>query len=85
MTDDWDDEYDDDLEDFDDDDPSAWYECPLCGEEVYDDANLCPSCDQYMVPQLVTRSDSRPMWYLFLVTAGILAVIVTVSGLISLL
>ncbi len=84
MTDDWDDddEYDDD--EFDDE-PYGWYECPLCGSEVYDDANLCPSCDQYMTPKLVTRSEMKPMWYIFLGMAGILAVLLVLSGLIGFL
>lgn len=88
MTDDWDDDdydfdddYDDD-EDFEDDDPYGWYECPLCGAQVYDGANLCPACDEYMTPVLVTRSDLKPMWYIFLGMAGILAVLLTLSGII---
>lgn len=80
-----DDDWDDDEEDFDEDDPSAWYVCPLCGEEVYDGANVCPACDEYITPKLVTRSDLRPMWYIFLGMAGILAVLLVLSGLIRLI
>lgn len=88
MTDDWDEDYDDDYDDDDEDledEPYGWYECPLCGEEVYEDANLCPSCDQYITPVLVTRSDMKPMWYIFLGMAGILAVVLTLSGIIRVL
>jgi len=87
MTDDWDDEeFEDDYDEEDfDDEPYGWYECPLCGAEVYDDANLCPTCDEYMVPKLVTRSELKPIWYIFLGMAGILAVLLTLSGLIRLL
>jgi len=90
MSDVWDDEYEDDYydeeeDDYNDDSPDAWYECPLCGAEVYDEADLCPACDQYMTPQLVTRSDKRPMWYIILGMAGILAVLLTLSGLIRFL
>lgn len=88
MTDDWNEGYEDDYheddEDFDDE-PYGWYECPLCGAEVYEEADLCPECDQFMTPVLVTRSDMKPMWYIFLGMAGILAVLLTLSGLISLL
>jgi hypothetical protein len=81
-----DDDYEGDYdEDFNEDEPSAWYECPACGAEVYDDANVCPACDEYITPKLVTRSDLRPMWYIFLGMAGILAVVLVLSGLISLI
>jgi len=87
MTDDWDDEeFEDDYDEEDfGDEPYGWYECPLCGAEVYDDANLCPTCDEYMVPKLVTRSELKPIWYIFLGMAGILVVLLTLSGLIRLL
>ena len=88
MTDNWDEDYDDDYYDDDEDledEPYGWYECPLCGSEVYEDANLCTECDEYMTPVLVTRSDMKPMWYIFLGTAGILAVVLTLSGIIRVL
>ena len=87
MTDDWDDEYEgDEFEDVNFDDESyGWYECPLCHAEVYDDANLCPTCDEYMSPKLVTRAESKPMWYIFLGMSGILAVVIALSGLIRML
>jgi hypothetical protein len=79
--DDWDDDdYDDD--EFDEDDPDAWYECPLCGADVYEEADVCPACGDYIKPKLVSRSDARPMWYVFLGLAGILAVVLVLSGLI---
>ena len=85
--DDWDDDedgFDDEYEEDDDfdDDPAAWYVCPVCGAEVYDDANVCPACDEYITPKLVSRSDLRPMWYIFLGMAGMIAVLLVLSGLI---
>jgi len=83
--DDWDDDDDDDDEfedDFEDDDPAAWYECPLCGADVYEEADVCPACGDYITPKLVSRSDARPKWYMFLGLAGILAVVLVLSGLI---
>lgn len=86
--DDWDNDEEDDFddddygEDFDEDDPAAWYVCPNCGADVYEEANVCPACDEYITPKLVTRSDLRPMWYIFLGMAGILAVLLVLSGLI---
>ena len=42
------DEYVDDL--IDDCDESTTVECPNCGEQVYEDAEQCPLCQQYIVP-----------------------------------
>ena len=83
--DDWDDDDDDFEDDFDEERPAAWYVCPLCGAEVYDEANVCPACDEYITPKLVTRSDLRPMWYIFLGMAGMIAVLLVLSGLIRLI
>lgn len=85
MSDDWD---DDDLGDGDWDeegDLDYHYVCPLCGADVWDEASVCPECGDYIQPLLVERSSLRPMWYLFLGMAGILAVLLTLSGLSRLL
>lgn len=86
MSDDWDDDdfdddYEDDLEvDELDDESDAHYVCPLCGAEVYDDANVCPACGDYMVPKMVIGSDVKPLWYIALGMIGIVAVLLVLSG-----
>ena len=55
---------------------------PAC---VYDDADVCPACEEYITPKLVSRSDLRPMWYIFLGMTGMIAVLLVLSGLISLM
>jgi hypothetical protein len=71
--DDLDSEYDDDA--FDDDAPEL-VDCPECGEPVYEDAEQCPSCGQY-----ITHSTSplagKPGWMIGLFVAGVLAVILS--------
>lgn len=48
--------------------------CPDCGEQIYEEAEQCPYCGQY-----VTHSTSpwsgRPWWFVVLGLAGIVAVI----------
>jgi hypothetical protein len=43
------------------DDDDTTMPCPHCGEDVYDDAEQCPSCGQYL-----SREDApatvRPWW-----------------------
>jgi endogenous inhibitor of DNA gyrase (YacG/DUF329 family) len=67
--------YDDDLDDPDDDDETV--PCPHCGDPVYDDAERCPGCGQYL-----SREDApwvRPPWWLVAgVVAGLLGVLMWV-------
>ena len=79
WNDDWDDEYDDDAY-YDDDEETDTVECPNCGAEVYEDAELCPTCGDY-----ITHSSSgyawtnRPVWWIALGLFGILAVILCLA------
>jgi len=75
---------DDDLEDWDEDvpeepDESGVVECPACGADVYEDSPRCPVCGEYLLPG--SRSGSalagKPVWYVGLAIAGIVAVILT--------
>lgn len=80
MSDDWDDpdfddEQADDLSDGEiSDDEVAMLACPACGEQIYEDAQQCPYCGDY-----VTHASSalvgRPWWFVLLGIAGILAFI----------
>ena len=75
--DDWEDpDYGDD--DYGDDDEPELLACPECGGEVYEDAEQCPHCGQYIKPGGSTSVLSgRPFWFIALAIAGIIAVIVT--------
>lgn len=53
-------EDDDDPEFDDDDDDDLTVSCPHCGEPVFEDAEQCPSCGNYL-----SKEDtpwSRPVW-----------------------
>lgn len=54
--------------------------CPECGQDVYEDAEFCPACGNY----IVHRSSSyvwtnRPTWWILLGLLGILAVILSLA------
>jgi hypothetical protein len=72
--DDWDDAEDPEGDD-DHDVPEAHVApCPHCHEDVYDDAEQCPSCGEYIVH---SRSawHGRPTWWVLGGLLGIIAVI----------
>lgn len=76
--DDWDEEYADDA--YDDDDESYTVECPECGADVYEDAEQCPSCGQYIIHSSLNYVwKDRPTWWIVLGFLGILAVILALS------
>lgn len=62
------------MDDFEEDGPTLTIECRACGAEVYEDAVVCPVCNEY-----ITHGGSafrrRPLWFLVLGGMGILAVI----------
>lgn len=71
-------EDDDDLDERDDpdasdqdsdDDASATVSCPNCGQDVYEDADRCPYCNEYIT---AASSGGRPTW---LIIAAILALL----------
>jgi hypothetical protein len=74
----WDDEDDDweaPEEDEADDDSPETVVCPSCGEQIYEEAEQCPHCHEY-----VTHSTSvlagKPIWFVALAVLGVVAVIV---------
>ncbi|MEX0702144.1 MAG: zinc ribbon domain-containing protein [Planctomycetales bacterium] len=75
---DWDDS-DDDWGD-DDDAPSETVRCPSCGADVYEDAEQCPACGEY-----ITRTHSawqgKPLWWIVLGAIGVIATIAVLSAL----
>jgi uncharacterized protein (DUF983 family) len=52
--------------------------CPSCGEPIYEEADACPYCGEY-----VTHSTSvlagKPLWFVALAILGIIAVIVALA------
>jgi predicted nucleic acid-binding Zn ribbon protein len=53
---------DDELPDgvYHDDEP-ALVKCPHCGEEVYEEAQYCPKCENFISVES-RASDAKPMW-----------------------
>jgi endogenous inhibitor of DNA gyrase (YacG/DUF329 family) len=47
--------------------------CPSCGRDVYEDADRCPSCGDYIVPGRLRPR--RPAWW-WIAFALILAVLI---------
>ncbi len=53
---------DDDVDTWDDDSPPVVLPCPNCGVEVYEEAEQCPSCGEWIVAAtgaLAGRSATR--------------------------
>jgi hypothetical protein len=57
-----------------DDDDVETLPCPACGRQIYEEAEACPYCGEY-----VTHSTSvfagKPVWFVALAVLGIVAVI----------
>jgi hypothetical protein len=79
--DDWpDDDASDDESWDDDDDSSETVPCPHCGAEMYEDSIRCPVCGEY-VTHGASALSGRPMWYILLGIAGVIAAIAALLGL----
>jgi hypothetical protein len=72
---------DDGWDDFDEEsnDETEIIRCPNCGADVYEDAEQCPSCLEYITTTSSIWSD-RPWWWVALGLAGIIAVILALSA-----
>lgn len=68
------DSYDDDSG-FDADDETVTVECPKCGCDMYEDAEQCPLCGEWII-QKPTAFTGKPGWYILLALIGIIATIV---------
>jgi hypothetical protein len=68
-----DDEFDDDWPD-DEDDETPVVACPSCGSDVFDDAEWCPSCGDY-ITQTRSAWANKSWWWMVLGLLGIAAVI----------
>ncbi|MGC1273362.1 MAG: zinc-ribbon domain-containing protein [Planctomycetaceae bacterium] len=76
MTRDWDD--DDDPDDWPQDDDSSVVTCPNCGADVYEDAEQCPSCGEW-IEHSTHPFAGRSMWFIVL---GVLGIAVTITALV---
>lgn len=75
----WDDSAD--LDDREYPDPDPWeddstetIDCPSCGAEVYEDAERCPVCGDYLLRDTTSVWSDKPAWWLLLGILGIIAV-----------
>ena len=79
--DEWDtDGWDADDEDWPQEDEAAeLVPCPKCGCDIYEEAEQCPLCGEYITHERPPL-EGRPAWFLWLGLAGIIAVIIVLSG-----
>ena len=71
---------DDDLSDDYDwlsDDDAELIDCPQCGAEIYEDSQRCPVCGDWIVPDTGSVWSGRPLWWIVLGAAGLLASLAT--------
>ncbi|MCA9076023.1 MAG: hypothetical protein KDA93_13430 [Planctomycetaceae bacterium] len=76
---DWD-ETDDWTEESDDDQGVDVRPCPSCGVEIYEEAERCPHCGEYVVWSNSAFA-GKPKWWVVLGIMGIIAVIVVLASL----
>lgn len=58
-----------------DDDDAATYPCPGCGRQIYEEADACPYCGEYL-NFAGTHGFQRPWW----VYAGAILALVSILG-----
>ncbi|QDU63745.1 hypothetical protein Pan216_46260 [Planctomycetes bacterium Pan216] len=51
--------------------------CPSCGREVYEDAEQCPICGDYITPGSSSVFAGKPIWFVVIAILGIIAFILT--------
>ena len=77
---------DDDLIDEDwgegDDDETGVVECPNCRADVYEEADSCPACGEFLTGSSQPL-DRKPLWFVALGLFGVLAVILLFSGILQ--
>ncbi len=72
--------YDD--EDWDHDDSTSVVPCTNCGTDVYEEADSCPSCGEFLI-EGSRPLDKKPLWFVALGLLGIIAVVVLFSGMLE--
>lgn len=78
MTEDWqDNDWEEDWPD-DDDAETLTRPCSSCGADIYEDAERCPICGEYVVAS--TRVwDGKPNWWIVLGGLGIVATVIALT------
>ena len=79
MVDDWDTGSDWQEDCWDDDAPSETVPCPECGAEVYEDAEQCVSCGEW-ITTFHSPWQGRAAWWVTLGILGIAATILALAG-----
>ena len=62
------------MEEYEDDEATLTIECGTCGADVYEDAVVCPVCNEY-VSHGGSAFRGRPLWFWLLGGAGVLALL----------
>ena len=74
-----------DEQEWTDDDPAAeTVPCPACGADIYEEAEQCPVCGDYVVHGRSALA-GKPGWYLLVAVLGVIAAIAFLSGLMRLM
>jgi predicted RNA-binding Zn-ribbon protein involved in translation (DUF1610 family) len=60
--------------DEDDDEELDLLPCPSCGEPIYEEAEACPYCGEYVTHSTSVLA-SKPLWFVVLAILGIVAII----------
>lgn len=74
---DWDDDSDDDSPD-DESDVADVLRCPACGAEVYEDAEQCSACGEWITFSTHPFA-GRSLWF---IAIGVLGIAVTIAALV---
>jgi predicted RNA-binding Zn-ribbon protein involved in translation (DUF1610 family) len=64
---------DPDESDQDSGEESGTLPCPNCGEDVWEEAERCPHCGEYITPGI--GSDRKPWWVIVAAILALLAVL----------
>ncbi len=62
------------LDEWDADDTSETSQCPQCGREIYEDAEQCPYCHEYVTTSGGSTS-RRPVWIIVTAMVCIYAIL----------
>lgn len=59
---DWDDDFDSAIDDGDSELDEGTVSCPYCGAAVFEDAEWCPHCENYISQEDAPTGQSKPAW-----------------------
>ena len=81
MIDDWDDGSGWEDDGWDDDGPAETVSCPSCGADVYEDAEQCPTCGEW-ITSIHSPWQGRSTWWIVLGVLGVAATSFALTGLV---